>query len=129
MKKMKARQGNKKAANQLLNRMILMSLGLLALLGVFGMGRVWFRHEISSVANRINKLEGALMVEERKLEQLDVELTQDKSASRLQALNVSLALGLRPPESAQIVRVTENVEARLDRKTAGGLLTAARTRD
>ena len=122
---MSRRQGNKKAANQLLNRMILMSLGLLVLLGVFGLSTVWFRHEISSVANSINKKESDLVVEERKLAQLDVELTKAKSASRLQKLNINLALGLKPPHAEQIVRVTEKVEARLDRKLAENPLTAS----
>ena len=122
---MSRRQGNKKAANQLLNRMILMSLGLLVLLGVFGLGTVWFRHEISGAANSINKKESELVVEERKLAQLGVELTKAKSASRLQNLNINLALGLRPPHAEQIVRVAEKVEARLDRKLAENTLTAS----
>ncbi|MEM9159980.1 MAG: hypothetical protein AAGB46_13120 [Verrucomicrobiota bacterium] len=126
---MNKRRGSKKAANQLLNRLILQSLGLLAVLGVFGLGTVWFRHQISGVANSINKLDSEIVVEERRLTQLDVELTKAKSASRLQKLNIDLALGLRPPHAGQIYRVSENVEARLDGKTAGAMLTASRTID
>ena len=116
----------KKEANRLLNRIILLSAGFLLLVGGFGVSTVWYRHQISTTANRIGSMETQITAQQRKLAELGVALSRAKEAGRLKRLNEQYALGLGEPAYRQIVRVTENVEARLDQKTSGSLLTASR---
>lgn len=126
---MKTRAARKKEANKLLNRLILLASGLVVLVGGFGVATVWYRHQISTVANRVSSMETQITAQQRKMAELGVALSRAKEAGRLKRLNEQYALGLREPMYRQIVRVTENVEARLDQKTSGSLLTAKSDRN
>lgn len=114
-----------RTANQILNRVILYSATLLALVGVFGVVMVWMRHQTSQTANRLQAIEQRIVVERRALSQLDVEEAVAMSTDRLIDLNRRLGLELREPVFTQIVHVRENVEARLYEKSANRVLTAS----
>jgi len=116
---------NSRAANQILNRVILYSLTMLALVGGFGVLTVWMRHQTSQTANRIQSIEQKIVEERRSLSQLDVELAIAMSTDRLMDLNRRLNLDLREPVYTQIVHVTENVESRLYEKSANSVFTAS----
>lgn len=116
---------NSRAANQILNRVILYSLTMLALIGGFGVLTVWMRHQTSQTANRLQSVEQRIVEERRSLSQLDVELAIAKSTDRLIDLNRKLNLDLREPVYTQIVHVTENVESRLYDKSANSVFTAS----
>ena len=114
-----------RAANQILNRIIVYSLLILALVGGFGVVTVWMRHQISQSANSLQALEQQIREERRELAQLEVELTLAMSTDKLIYLNRSLELGLREPAYTQIVHVTDNVETRLYEKNANSVFTAS----
>jgi cell division protein FtsL len=114
-----------RAANQILNRIIVYSLLILALVGGFGVVTVWMRHQISQSANSLQALEQQIREERRELAQLEVELTIAMSTDKLIYLNRSLELGLREPAYTQIVHVTDNVETRLYEKNANSVFTAS----
>ena len=114
-----------RAANLILNRIIVYSLLILALVGGFGVVTVWMRHQISQSANSLQALEQQITEERRELAQLEVELTIAMSTDKLIYLNRSLELGLREPAYTQIVHVTDNVETRLYEKNANSVFTAS----
>lgn len=116
---------NSRTANQILNRVILYSLSMLALVGGFGVLTVWMRHQTSQTANRIQSIEQKIVEERRSLSQLDVEVAIAMSTDRLMELNRKLNLNLREPVYTQIVHVTENVESRLYEKNANSVFTAS----
>jgi len=122
---MNRKSKNSRKANQILNRMILYSLTLLALVGGFGVLTVWMRHQTSQTANRLHAIEQRIVEERRSLSQLDVQLAIAKSTDRLMDLNRKLNLDLREPVYTQIVHVTENVESRLYEKSANSVFTAS----
>jgi len=122
---MNQKSKNSRKANQILNRMILYSLTLLALVGGFGVLTVWMRHQTSQTANRLHAIEQRIVEERRSLSQLDVQLAIAKSTDRLMDLNRKLNLDLREPVYTQIVHVTENVESRLYEKSANSVFTAS----
>ncbi len=122
---MNRKSKNSRKANQILNRMILYSLTLLALVGGFGVLTVWMRHQTSQTANRLHAIEQRIVEERRSLSQLDVQLAIAKSTDRLMDLNRKLNLDLREPVYTQIVHVTENVESRLYDKSANSVFTAS----
>ena len=114
-----------RAANRLLNRIILYSVAMLALVGGFGMAMVWMRHQTSMVANRLHAVEQKIVEERRIHAQLDVELAVAMSTDRLLELNRLHDLNLREPSFTQIVHVTENVEKRLYEKGENSVFTAS----
>ncbi len=116
---------NSRKANRFLNRLILYSLTLLALVGGFGVLTVWMRHQTSQTANRLHAIEQNIVEERRSLSQLDVQLAIAMSTDRLMDLNRKLNLDLREPVYTQIVHVTENVESRLYEKSASSVFTAS----
>ncbi len=122
---MNRKSKSSRKANQILNRMILYSLTLLALVGGFGVLTVWMRHQTSQTANRLHAIEQRIVEERRSLSQLDVQLAIAKSTDRLMDLNRKLNLDLREPVYTQIVHVTENVESRLYEKSANSVFTAS----
>ena len=119
------RKSKNHTANRLLNQIIVYSLLMLSMVGVFGVVTVWMRHQTTRSANNLQAIEQSILRERRALDQLDVELTIAMSTDRLIALNDSLNLGLREPANTQIVHVTENVEARLYEKMERNVLTAS----
>lgn len=119
------RNSKKRSANQILNRIIVYSLLILAIVGGFGVVTVWMRHQTSQSANRLQAIEQQIREERRELAQLEVELTVAMSTDKLIDLNRTLKLELREPAYTQIVHVTDNVETRLYDKNANSVFTAS----
>ena len=113
-------------ASNLLNRIIALTLLMLIGVGGFGLGTVYLRHQSAKTANNIKQIERKMVVQKRALAELGAELSRLTTRDALKELNRSYALGLEMPSDAQIVRVSENVEARLYEKTSEGMVTAAR---
>ncbi len=109
-----------------LNRVIGLTLLLLLAVGSFGLGTVYLRHQSATTANAIKSVERGIALEKRRLSELSAELTRLSSRDSLLALNTQHGLRLGIPGERQIVRVTENVEARLYRKSTSSLVTASR---
>ena len=109
-----------------LNRVIGLTLLLLLAVGSFGLGTVYLRHQLATTANEIKAVERGISLEKRRLSELSAEMTRLSSRESLLALNVQHGLQLGLPGERQIERVTENVEARLYRKSTSGLVTASR---
>lgn len=112
-------------ASTALNRVIVLTLFLLVAIGSFGLGTVYLRHQTATTANQIKAVERSITLEKRKLSELSTEYTALTTRESLKRLNDQYALGLQMPSERQIVLVTENVEARLYRKSAAGLVTAS----
>ena len=119
------RNSKKRAANQILNRIIAYSLLILAIVGGFGVVTVWMRHQTSQSANRLQAIEQQIREERRELAQLEVELTVAMSTDKLIDLNRTLKLELREPAYTQLVHVKDNVETRLYDKNANSVFTAS----
>lgn len=116
---------NSRAANRVLNRIIAYSAVLLFVVGAFCLGTVWLRHQTANAANRIRGIEEGIAIQQRQISALGVELARAMSQEKLLERNRILALGLIEPPYQQIVRVSEDVEARLNRKVTNGSLTAS----
>lgn len=114
------------SASQILNRVIFLTLLLLIGVGGFGLSTVYLRHQTATTANGIKSLEIKIAQAKRVNAELGAQLSRLTTRDALDDLNTQFALGLAMPRESQIVRVSENVEARLYEKTSGGMLTAAR---
>ncbi len=119
------RNAKKRAASQILNRIIAYSLLMLAMGGGFAVVTVWIRHQTTRAAINLQAIERNITKERRELAQLEVELAIAMSTDKLIDLNRTLKLGLREPAYTQIVHVTENVETRLYDKNANSVFTAS----
>lgn len=109
----------------ILNRIIGYSLVLLLMMGAFGLGTVYLRHQTHQTANKIKVVERKIALEKRRFAELGDALTRRTTRSSLQALIAKRALDLRAPNRSQIVRVTVDVESRLYAKSTERYLTAA----
>ena len=119
------RARNPQATSQTLNRIIFFALTLLVGAAGFGLGTIYLRHEAAKAANEIKRLEARAYQSKQRLADLGAQLSELTTQKSLRELNASFALGLAMPNDRQIVRVTENVEARLYQKTSKSLLTAS----
>ncbi len=122
---MSRKRQSKSQLSSILNRIIAETIVLFALVGAFGLTTVYLRHEIANTANEIKRFERSVTVEKRKLAALGAEMSHMTTRASLQEKNIRYAFGLDMPREDQIVRVTENVEARLFDKIAGNRLTAS----
>lgn len=119
------RKPSPKISSQALNRAIGFALILLVGSAGFGLGTIYLRHEAAKAANEIKQAEQRVARAKQRLADLGSELSSLTTQDSLRAMNARYALGLAMPNDRQIVRVKENVEARLYQKTAGGRLTAS----
>ncbi len=81
-------------------------LTTIAFAGASGLGVVWARHQITVTAKRTHELENRLVQVQRNLDELNTVLTAEQSVPTLERRNTEWHLGLLPPASAQVVRVT-----------------------
>lgn len=113
-------------ASRLLNRIIAYTFLLLLAVGCFGLGTVYLRHQSAKTANEIKRVERAAALQKRELAELGAELSRLTTRDSLKWFNERYALGLAMPRDRQIVRVSENVEARLYQKSERGFVTASK---
>ena len=103
-------------AHSLVNRLIALTLLLLVFAGSLGLGAVWFRQEISQIANRSRSLEGKLADIERRLDEVNAEVATAVNPKALLEQNEAMRLSLAAPREIQVVRVAESAELRLASK-------------
>ena len=87
-------------------------------------GIIYLRHQKSVVANNLKDVENRISEQRRKVSELNVALARLESRQHLLRLNRKMNLGMSEPRYEQIVRVTEDVEARLLAKASNETFTA-----
>lgn len=95
------------------NHFVIYTLVMIGVSGSMGMGAVWLRHQISAVANETQRMELRLAQIERRLAEINTQITAEQSITLLAKRNQEWRLGLVPPREQQVVRVATNVENRL----------------
>lgn len=95
------------------NQFVIYTLVMIGVSGSMGMGAVWLRHQISAVANETQRMELRLAQIERRLAEINTQITAEQSITLLAKRNQEWRLGLVPPREQQVVRVATNVENRL----------------
>jgi hypothetical protein len=98
------------------NRLIALTLLLLVFAGSLGLGAVWFRQEISQVANRNRALDGRLADIGRRLDEVNAQVAAAVNPDALLRQNGTMRLGLSAPRELQVVRVAGSAELRLASK-------------
>jgi|GEM_PF-1843788 len=87
-------------------------------------GIIYLRHQTSLAANELKDVEFKIAEQRRKVSELNVALARHESRQHLIRLNRKMKLGMSEPGYEQIVRVTEDVEARLLSKASNETYTA-----
>lgn len=104
---------NKSDTHAFVNQLLVYTLVMICLSGSVGLSTVWLRHQISVTANTTKQLEQRLSETERRLAETNTSIAAEQSPDILERRNAELALGLARPREAQVVRVSESVEALL----------------
>lgn len=102
--------------NTLVNRVILLTLGLLLFTGSLGLGAVWMRQEISQAANESRAIHVQITDLERRLDEVNAQVAAAVNPDMLLKKNQSMNLGLGTPREIQVQRVGESPELRLAAK-------------
>lgn len=103
-------------AHTLVNRIILLTLGLLVFAGSLGLAAVWMRQEISQAANQSRALHVKLEDIERRLDEVNAQVAAAVNPDTLLRQNQAMRLALAAPREVQVVRVGESAELRLAAK-------------
>ena len=103
-------------SNTLVNRAILLTLGLLLFTGSLGLGAVWMRQEISQAANESRAIHVQIADVERRLDEVNALVAAAVNPDALLKKNQSMNLGLVTPREIQVQRVGESPELRLAAK-------------
>ncbi len=80
---------------------------------------MWVRQEISQTANRSRALEVKIADIERRLDEVNAEVSTAVNPDSLLTQNQVMRLGLVSPREIQVVRVSESAELTLLRKRNG----------
>lgn len=106
----------------LVNKIVILTLGLLLFSGTLGLGAVWVRQEIFATANRSRVIEGELADVTRKIDEVRAQVATAESVASLLDLNRALGLALASPRELQVVRVDRDPVVELSRKRAAEAL-------
>lgn len=98
------------SAHATLNKLVTLTLLLLAFAGSLGLGAVWVRQEISSAANRNKTLERRLADLARRLDEVQAEIAVASGPEALLRQNEFMRLGLVQPREEQVTRVEVSPE-------------------
>lgn len=112
---------NKNSKHAFVNQLLVYTLVMICFSGSIGLGTVWLRHQISLTANNTKLLEQRLVETERRLSELNTQITAEQSIDVLARRNVEWNLGLVLPKEPQVVRVSESPERRLAARNAAEL--------
>lgn len=112
---------NRSGAHGFASHFLLCTALTLGGFGSVGVGMVWIRHQISLAANANKALQGRLAALERRIEENDAAIAGDRDPAVLSQLNTQWNLGLVPPASDKVKRVTEDPVVRLASKHNRGL--------
>jgi len=99
--------------HDLVNKLILLTLGLLVFAGTLGLGAVYVRQEIFAAANRSHVTEQRLAEVNRRLNEVNAAVAAALNPEALLAQNERMHLGLTVPRELQVVRIDESPELRL----------------
>lgn len=108
--------------NALVNKVVVLTLGLLLFSGSLGLAAVWVRQEIFATANRSRVLEGELADVIRKSDEVRAQVATAESVASLLDRNRQLGLALAAPRELQVVRVDRDPVVELSRKRAAEAL-------
>ncbi len=109
---------NKKDTHAFVNQLLVYTLVMICFSGSVGLGAVWLRHQISTTANNTKRLEQRIVETERRLSELNTQVTAEQSIDVLARRNSEWRLGLVLPKEPQVVRVSESPERRLAERNA-----------
>jgi len=104
---------NKTDTNAFVNQLLVYTLVMICFSGSIGLGTVWLRHQISVTANTTKQLEQRITETERRMAELNTQITEEQTIAALNRRNVDWHLGLVQPREPQVVRVSESPERRL----------------
>jgi N-acetylmuramic acid 6-phosphate (MurNAc-6-P) etherase len=104
---------NKKDTHAFVNQLLVYTLVMICFSGTIGLGTVWLRHQISLTANNSKRLEQRIVETERRIAELNTQVTAEQSIDVLARRNTEWKLGLVLPKEPQVVRVGESPERRL----------------
>ncbi|MDQ8204405.1 hypothetical protein [Pelagicoccus sp. SDUM812003] len=109
----------------ILNRLIGYTLCLILVLGAFGLGTIYLRHQTAQAANQLKKLEYQIAERKVQISEQGAQITRLTTRSSLKQLNALYDLGLQMPRERQIVRVLEDPTKRLYEKASDSMLTVS----
>lgn len=109
---------NQKDTHAFVNQLLVYTLVMISFVGSVGLGVVWLRHQISTTANSTKRLEQRIAETERRLSELNTQVTAEQSIDVLARRNSEWRLGLVLPKEPQVVRVSESPERRLAERNA-----------
>jgi hypothetical protein len=118
---------NKTETHGFVNQLLVFTLVMICFSGSIGLGTVWLRQQMAQTANNIKQLEFRSDAIDRHLAETNASISAESTISALSRRNVEWNLGLVAPAEQQIVRVTEPVEERLERKRHDELFAAEAT--
>ncbi len=101
----------------LLNRLLVITILFLVFAGSIGFATVWLRHQISVAANNNKMIELRLTDLQRRVSEVNAQVAVAVSMENLLSKNDDLNLGLMRPLEDQVVRIHEDVEMRLAKKS------------
>ena len=101
----------------LLNRLLVITVLFLVFAGSIGFATVWLRHQISVAANNNKMIELRLADLQRRVSEVNAQVAVAVSMENLLSKNNDLSLGLMRPLEDQVVRIHEDVEVRLAKKS------------
>lgn len=104
---------NKTDTNAFVNQLLVYTLVMICFSGSIGLGTVWLRHQISVTANNTKQMEQRIAATERRMAELNTQITEEQTITVLNRRNADWHLGLVQPREPQVVRVNESAERRL----------------
>lgn len=104
---------NTKTTHAFVNQLLVYTLVMISFSGSIGLGTVWLRHQISLTANSTRQIEQRIVETERRLSELNTQVTAEQSIDVLARRNSEWNLGLVLPKEPQVVRVSDSPERRL----------------
>lgn len=104
---------NKSDTHAFVNQLLVYTLVMICFTGSVGLGTVWLRHRISTIANEVRKIEASSAEIERRLAETTALIAAEQSPEALMQKNAAMRLGLVQTREAQLVRITESPEQRL----------------
>jgi cell division protein FtsB len=114
--KKRSPQSRPQGKTQISNAVVLLAFGTLAFFGAIGFGRVWLHQQITQTAQRNKEVVTRIADLERRLDTVNAQVASSLSPNFLLAQNERLRLELARPREAQVVRINEDVDARLAQK-------------
>lgn len=111
------------SSHAFVNQLLVYTLAMICTSGSVGLATVWLRYQISETANRIKVTEQKIAKCERNLAETVTDIETEQSPDVLRRRNEELKLGLAFPNEMQVMRIPDDVEARLAAKSRSSVVT------